>query len=213
MESRRIVLVALAAMLAAPAALAAPEAAAPKAEAKAAAKAKPEPDLTARLHRYYGTRTGYAKVHRDVMGWHKTLQNGCVAFASTALRHIGVSIPMDETKDGMNVSRITRSFARYLAEDLGWTRLDDPKLLRPGDVVFTTDAPCCPSFPAHVMIFDGWVREAKIGRFIDNQGFRVSRALTQAPGSDVDGFGYALRPPPPDAPDAPTATTADATPR
>lgn len=183
MRSRRFTMLVMAAMIAAPAALAAP--------------AAPEPDLTTRLHRYYGTRAGYLKVHRDVMAWHKTAQNGCVAFASTALRHVGVAIPVDGKKDGHGVSRITRAFARYLAEDLGWTRIDEPSSLRPGDVVFTTDAPCCPGYPAHVMMFDGWLREAKVARFIDNQGFRVSRALTQAPGSDVDGFGYALRPPRP----------------
>jgi hypothetical protein len=153
-------------------------------------------DLTAKLHRYYGSRAGYAKVHRDVMGWHKTTQNGCVAFASTALRHIGVAIPKDVRKSGFSVSRITGAFSRYLSEDLEWTRVEDPDELRPGDVVFTTDAPCCPGYPAHVMIFDGWVRrDRSVGRFIDNQGFGVRRPMVQARRSDVDGFGYALRPP------------------
>jgi hypothetical protein len=156
---------------------------------------KSAPDLTARLHRYYATRDGYAKVHRDVMGWHKTALNGCVAFASTALRHVGVDIPMQSYKDGRNVSRITGAFARYLAEDLGWTRIEDPDKLRPGDIVFTTDHPCCPGYPAHVMVFDGWARtDHTIGRFLDNQGFRIARSIKHTPGSQVDGFGYALRP-------------------
>jgi hypothetical protein len=154
------------------------------------------PDLTTRLHRYYGTRTGYAKVHRDVMDWHKTTQNGCVAFASTALRHVGVAIPVTGKKDGQGVSRITRAFSRYLAEDLGWTKIESATELRPGDIVFTTDAPCCPGYPAHVMMFDGWSRgDHKAGLFVDNQGFHVTRSLTASPTSDVDGFGYALRPP------------------
>lgn len=156
---------------------------------------KPEPDVPARLHRYYGTHAGYIKVHRDVMGWHKTALNGCVAFASTALRHVGVDIPMKSYKDGRNVSRITGAFARYLAEDLKWSRIEDPEMLRPGDIVFTTDHPCCPGYPAHVMVFDGWARaDHKIGRFVDNQGFRVARAMKHTPGSEVDGFAYALRP-------------------
>jgi hypothetical protein len=159
---------------------------------------RPEPDLTARLHAYYATRAGYAKVHRDVMAWHKTTENGCVAFASTALRHIGVEIPLTGKKDGLGVSRITGAFARYLVEDLAWTRLEDPSKLRPGDLVFTTDHPCCPGYPAHVMVFDGWARrDRSAGRFIDNQGFRVVRALEHTPGSLHDGFGYALRPPSP----------------
>jgi hypothetical protein len=160
-----------------------------------AADPKPEPDLTARLHRYYATRAGYTKVHRDVMGWHKTTLNGCVAFASTALRHVGIDVPLKAKKDGFGVSRITGAFARYLAEDLGWTRIEDPDKLRPGDIVFTTDAPCCPGYPAHVMVFDGWARsDHKVGRFLDNQGFRVARSMKHTPGSQVDGFGYALRP-------------------
>ncbi|MEO8701849.1 MAG: hypothetical protein ABI867_17525 [Kofleriaceae bacterium] len=154
------------------------------------------PDLTARLHRYYGTRTGYAKVHRDVMDWHKTTQNGCVAFASTALRHVGVAIPLTGKKDGQGVSRITRAFSRYLSQDLGWTRVDVATELRPGDIVFTTDAPCCPGYPAHVMMFDGWTgRDHKAGLFVDNQGFHVTRSMLGSATSDVDGFGYALRPP------------------
>lgn len=152
-------------------------------------------DVPTALKRYYGTRAGYAKVHRDVMGWHKTTQNGCVAFASTALRHIGIEIPFDVRKDGFSVSRITRAFSRYLAEDLGWERIEEPEALRPGDVVFTVDASCCPGYPAHVMMFDGWLRrDRSVGAFVDNQGFRVARAMTGTPSRHVDGFGYALRP-------------------
>lgn len=152
-------------------------------------------DVPARLHSYYGTRTGYTKVFRDVMGWHKTTQNGCVAFASTALRHVGIEIPFDVRKDGFSVSRITRAFSRYLSEDLKWERIDAPGALRPGDIVFTVDASCCPGYPAHVMIFDGWLRrDRSVGRFIDNQGFGVARAMTGTPSRHVDGFGYAMRP-------------------
>jgi hypothetical protein len=112
-----------------------------------------KPDVPARLHAYYGTVAGYQKVHRDVMAWHKTTRNGCVAFASTALRHIGIAIPFDVRKDGFSVSRITGAFSRYLSEDLGWERIGSADQLRPGDVVFTVDAPCCPGYPAHVMVF------------------------------------------------------------
>lgn len=152
-------------------------------------------DVPAKLHRYYGTQAGYTKVHRDVMGWHKTTRNGCVAFASTALRHVGIEIPFDVRKDGFSVSRITRAFSRYLSEDLGWERIEAADKLRPGDIVFTVDAPCCPGYPAHVMVFDGWSRrDHSVGRFVDNQGFRVARSMSGDSGRDVDGFGYALRP-------------------
>jgi hypothetical protein len=177
------------------------------APAAADPKPKPAPDITARLHNYYGSRTGYTKVYRDVMGWHKTTQNGCVAFASTALRHVGVAIPMDVRKDGRNVSRITGAFARYLAEDLKWTRIEVPSELRPGDVVFTTDAECCPGYPAHVMMFDGWVRrDRSLARFVDNQGFKVARPM-KAVDSTYNGFQYALRPPPEES--EPTVTAVE----
>jgi hypothetical protein len=154
-----------------------------------------EPDITTRLHRYYATSAGYWKVHRDVMGWHKTTENGCVAFASTALRHIGVDIPMTLKKDGYGVSRITGAFAAYLSEDLRWTRIDDPSKLRPGDIVFTTPR-CEHCYPQHVMVFAGWARaDRSVGRFIDNQGFGIARAMKETPGSRYSGFGYALRPP------------------
>ena len=68
-----------------------------------------KPDVPAKLHAYYGASAGYGKVQRGVMGWHKTTRNGCVAFASTALRHIGIEIPFDVRKDGFSVSRITRA--------------------------------------------------------------------------------------------------------
>ena len=154
-----------------------------------------KPDVPAKLHAYSGTSAGYAKVQRDVMGWHKTTRNGCVAFASTALRHIGIEIPFDVRKDGFSVSRITRAFSRYLSEDLGWERIESADALKVGDVVFTVDAPCCPGYPAHVMVFDGWLKaDHSIGRFLDNQGFRVARAMAGNSQRDVDGFGYALRP-------------------
>lgn len=158
--------------------------------------AKPPDPPTTRLHRYYGSAAGYAAVTRDVLAWHKTRENGCVAFASTALRKIGVAIPMDVKIDGRNVSRITRSFSRYLVETLGWQRVERFDDLRAGDILFSTDAPCCPGYPNHVSMFDGWLnRDKAIARVVDNQGFRIARPLIQAPDSDVDGFAYALRAP------------------
>jgi hypothetical protein len=162
----------------------------------APAGADAPPSIPALLHKHYGTRTGYAKVTRDVLAWHGTRQNGCVAFASTALRHAGVEIPIDGKIDGHGVSRITRSFSRFLVEELGWVRIEALDELRAGDLVFSTDAPCCPGYPNHVMMFDGWsdARRA-IAWVIDNQGFHVARPLIPAEGSEFDGFGYALRAP------------------
>jgi len=154
------------------------------------------PDPNTRLHDTYGTRSGYATVTRDVLKWHKTRANGCVAFASTALRHAGVAIPMDVFIDGLNVSRITGAFSSYLTGELGWTRIEDLDELRPGDLAFSTDAPCCPGYPNHVVMFDGWVnRDKAIARVVDNNGFHIARPMIHAEGSDIAGFAYALRAP------------------
>jgi hypothetical protein len=183
------------------------------AAAPAFAEDKAEPDLPAKLHRYYGNWPGYQKVHNDVIGWHKTAKEGCVAFASTALRHVGIAIPFDVYKDGRSVSRITGAFSRYLSEDLKWTRFDKVDDLRPGDIVFTTDHPCCPGYPAHVMMFDGWVKGHSVARFIDNQGFRVERPIVAQPSlPQYDGFGYFMRPPEPPRPEAKKAAPAAVTP-
>lgn len=134
-------------------------------------------------------------VRKDVLRWHRTMSNGCVAYASTALRHIGVAIGERDKLDGDGISRLTRGFSRYLQDTLGWTRVDDPAALRAGDLVFTTDAPCCPGYPAHVYVFHGWIdRRGKIARISDNTGHRKSRPLFPRR-ADLDPFAYALRAP------------------
>jgi hypothetical protein len=147
-----------------------------------------------RLGDYYGSRAGYRAVKADVLRWHKTTSNGCVAFASTALRHVGVEIGEHQVLDGEGVSRITRVFVMYLEDELGWTRITDSTALARGDLVFTTDV--IPGYPAHVVMFAGWANRARgVARVIDNQGFKRRRAMHPPADSDVDAFAFALRPP------------------
>jgi hypothetical protein len=150
--------------------------------------------LRDRLRTYYGSAAGYRAVKADVLRWHKTTRNGCVAFASTALRHVGVDIAEAGKVDGEGVSRITRVFVQYLEHDLGWDRITDSAQLAPGDLVFTTDV--VPGYPAHVVMFDGWAdRKRELARVIDNQGFKRRRAMHPAAGSTIDPFAFALRAP------------------
>lgn len=143
------------------------------------------------LVRWYGAPAHYREVRRDVLGWHKTTRNGCVAFASTALRHVGVAVP-----ERGYVRRITLDFSRFLEGDLGWVRVADPRALAPGDLVFTTDADCCPGYPAHVFVVASWVsRPRLVVRAIDNRGLGYTRPLAPAPGDDTSAFAYALRAP------------------
>jgi hypothetical protein len=138
-------------------------------------------------------------VRRDVLRWHHTMTNGCVAYASTALRHTGVAIDEHGILDGDGISRLTRGFSRHLEDVLGWRRVDDADALRPGDLVFTRDVACCPGYPAHVFVFHGWIdRRRHVARISDNTGYRKRRPLFPR-GGHLDPFAYALRAPPADA--------------
>ncbi len=163
------------------------------AAAPAPSVARPSP-VGARLHRYLSRVDHDRSVRREVLAWHRTMRNGCVAFASTALRRIGVAVPEGGLRDGEGVSRITRAFSRFLEEELGWRRIARAPDLEVGDLVFTSDAPCCPGYPAHVFVFEGWRSRARgVALATDNQGRR--RARTLAGGRGVDRFAYALRAP------------------
>jgi hypothetical protein len=157
-------------------------------------------DTAARLVKWYGTRPHWKAVRKEVLGWHKTTRNACVAFVSTALRRIGVDVPRDAEVDGEKVSRLTRPFSLWLEEQLGWTRIDDVAELQPGDVVFTERA----EYPWHVFVFHSWDdADAHTAFVLDNHGFKTSRPLLgdAAGADDVDNgagitpFAYALRAP------------------
>lgn len=146
------------------------------------------------LARYVGSAAHDRAVRREVKRWHHTMTNGCVAYASTALRHVGVDIDEKGKLDGDGISRLTRGFSRHLEQHLGWTRITDAKALRPGDLVFTVDV--IPEYPAHVFVFHGWVDKRRaIARISDNTGHKKSRPLFPGPDSDIDPFAYALRAP------------------
>lgn len=152
------------------------------------AAADPAPELAAHLR----SRAHDRAIRADVRRWHHTLRNGCVAYASTALRHAGVAVPERGVLDGDGVSRLTRGFVRYLEGELRWQRVVDPTALAPGDLVFTTDV--IPEYPAHVFVFLGWQsRRRQVAVIADNTGYRKARPL--AAGGDRDGFAFALRPP------------------
>lgn len=145
------------------------------------------------LATYVGSPTNDRAVRREVRAWHRTMRNGCVAYASTALRRIGVDIDEKGKLDGDGISRLTRGFSRHLEEKLGWTRVTDATKLRAGDLVFTVDV--IPEYPAHVFVFHGWVdRKRAIARISDNTGHKRSRPLFPE-GGDLDPFAYALRAP------------------
>ncbi len=165
--------------------------------ATAAARPAIAAPLDQRLARSLATAADYRALRRAVLAWHHTTRNGCAAFVSTALRNVGIDLPLDRRIEGLNPSRITLGLAMFL-RDAGWQRIDDPDALAPGDIVFSVDDPCCAGFPAHVFLFAGWDgaagRRHRIARVIDNQGFRHPRPLADRDGP-ASPFAYALRAP------------------
>lgn len=145
-------------------------------------------DDGARLADHVSARRGYARVRREVVRWHGTTSNACVAFVTTALRQIGIDIPQDGERDGYGISRITFALSAHLEQDRDWRRIVLPADLRRGDLVFTT------GYPDHVFVFAGWrSRRRQIAWAIDNQGFTHPRPLFPRAGDDTAGFAYALR--------------------
>jgi hypothetical protein len=146
------------------------------------------------IARYVASATNDRAVRREVKRWHHTMTNGCVAYASTVLRRVGVDIAQDGKLDGDGISRLTRGFSRHLEEHLGWQRITDAAALRPGDLVFTVDV--VPEYPAHVFVFHGWIdRRKQIARISDNTGYKKARPLFPPDGGNIDPFRYALRAP------------------
>ena len=152
--------------------------------------------IAATLADQYGSSRGYRIVKRDALAWHHTTRNACVAFASSALRHIGVAVPRPGPDGTEAISRLTGPFVQYLENDLGWSRVTDVATLQRGDLLFTTDAPCCPGYPAHVVVMLGWRDQARgIVRIVDNGGRDRDRPLAGDESRDLDPFAFALRPP------------------
>lgn len=140
-----------------------------------------------KFSKYY--RAHYGEIKKDVLAWHGTSRNGCVAFASTALRHAGIAIPQDVKRLDANVSRITYAFSDYLEHDLGWARSEDVATLQPGDLIFTT------GWPDHIYVFASWHdRKHTIVDAIDNNANVHTRPVGGDVKLDLAAYAYALRP-------------------
>lgn len=145
---------------------------------------------------FYSDISNYGEIYRVVMSWYGTTSNGCVAFASTALRIFGISIPQNGVWNGERLSLLTKPFSSYLENKLGWQRITDRADLEPGDLVFTVDEPKAPGYPAHVFMHAGYAdSNRQISLAVDNQGFTHPRALAGDIKKDYSAFAYALRMP------------------
>ena len=143
---------------------------------------------------YYSKESNYNRVYDDVMSWFGTTKNGCVAFMSSALRHVGIHVPKNRMIDGYNISLVTSAFSEYLEGELKWRRITKHKELMPGDVVFTLSEPEWPGIPAHVYMFQKWKDKGNaIAWVVDNQDFTHERNILGSGSFNFTPYWYALR--------------------
>lgn len=154
--------------------------------------------IATRLLATYGTAAGYGEIEQSVLGWYGEKREGCVAFASTALRSIGETVPLTALKGDDAISIVTKPFVEYLGDALGYERINDLEKAQPGDIGVTADDARAPGYPTHVYVFAQWESKAdKIARVIDNQGFKHLRPINRSTDprfADKDPTAYFLRP-------------------
>jgi hypothetical protein len=150
--------------------------------------------INRQLLSWYAVKSNYDQVYKDVLQFYpEGRYNGCVAFLSSALRRIGVRVPIQSSTE--SASLVTKPFSNHLEKDLGWVRISNAKLLRPGDIVFTTDNPSYPGYPAHTYVFHSWANQSiGLAMVIDNQDFTHERNIfSNTSGYNFTPFAYALR--------------------
>ena len=134
------------------------------------------------LARYLSRRWHYRRVRRAVARWNKAYRTRSAAFVSTALRQVGIVVPRDRAIDGLGAATVTRGLSRYLEDGLGWRRIEQTRELVAGDIVFSTDAPCCPGIPHHVLVFMDWRDPARThAQVVDHRGHLTCRPLFRSP--------------------------------
>ena len=82
-----------------------------------------------KLATYYGDKKNYQAVKAEVMIWWGTTTNGCVAFASTALRELGIEVPLEGRLNGERISLLTLPFSIYLQESLHWKKSKERRIM------------------------------------------------------------------------------------
>ncbi len=150
-----------------------------------------------KLLSFYGVRANYDDVFEDVLNFYPSgRRNGCVAFMSAALRRSGTAVPVSGYINGESVSLVTKPFAQFLQDRLGWKKITVANNLQPGDVVLTEDDARYPGYPAHTYMFYGWSNQRSgIGWVIDNQDFIHERNIFGYGTYNFTPFAYALRSP------------------
>jgi hypothetical protein len=157
-------------------------------------KGEHQAGVSARSVAFFKERENYDKVKSRVLNWFGSTVNGCVLFASNALRLSGTNIPVTRQIGGDLITLTTKPFVRHMLENLKWKKITDLNSLQPGDIGVTEDKPGFPTYPSHVYTFMGWKnKEKRIALVNDNQGYMLERYLDG--GRDDDRTVFAVRPP------------------
>lgn len=160
--------------------------------------AKQSPGAGERLAAVYANRQGYESIESQVLGWYGERREGCVAFASTALRQVGALIPGDALVEADPVSIVTKPFVEYLLGELRYQRIDNVADAQPGDIGVTVSDPKFEGYPTHVFVFMGWQSKKDLmALVVDNQGYTHPRPLLKSADPkyvDKDPTAFFVRP-------------------
>ena len=127
----------------------------------------------------------WGELKREAVSIVGSSENTCVAFASAALRAIGIQVP--------NSMTVTKPFKEYLESDVNCVSVNNANDLMPGDLCFTEDHASFPTYPAHVYIFIEWrdLDSTADAMVVDNQGEIHLRNVTRR--GPRTPFRFALR--------------------
>jgi hypothetical protein len=130
--------------------------------------------INEKLYEYYSVRGNYNAVYDDVEQWFapkndgSATHNGCAAFCSTAIDHIGVDVPH---------TMMAQSLADILIAR-GWRKVTNPSLVKRGFILVTQDNPEYPGYAAHIFVLGSSIDVHGYALAIDNQGFMYRRNIT-----------------------------------
>jgi hypothetical protein len=157
-------------------------------------------EFAAAFATWYATKENYDAVSRDVISWFGQTKIGCVAFLSTALRFMGVALPVNGIYEGDLLSLDTKPFVNHLLNELHWQKIENLAEGKPGDIGVTVDDSVFRGYPTHVYMLSRWISQPEsVVEVIDNQGFAHPRTLQTTPANiskygEFDPTAYFIRP-------------------
>ena len=138
-------------------------------------------DIASKLVSYLSSGTNIINTKAEAISLHDGInENTCVYFSSTALRAVGINVPLSMCNTG--------EYTNFL-QSLGLIQDYNINSLYPGNICFSVN--CGENYPTHTYVFIGWVDpfDHTIAYVADNQDDTVhKRSMIDAPG--IDAFHY-----------------------